>query len=543
MLHETSVAPFISSPFLKVQIANTMSSSNNSVSQLPEFCRFTGLLQWRTEYLTPTVYKNLIVNTIVNGLSFPLTAFFNAFFIACILLKPNLRRKKSTIMMGYLAVTDLVVGAIGQPMFLANVLCQMIGRCSSCTVDIARYYLLRAGCGSSLVHVTLTALERYIAIKHALQYKLVVTTKRLLAGIIAAWFISVALVCVSFLNVTLSMIFHAIEVLICFAAVAFFYIVIYLESKRHYREIKANIPLRNTNLLREREFKAAKTTAFIFGCLLICYGPSFVAIILNKSIFPVSQSNATIWVCINTWIPTLLMLNSLCNPFIYGWRVKEFRDVITSTFEIFKCCSRNDTQQSHIEIIELVELNADGRLPNGSFAHNHKSRWNTSINTSDEASQQNRCRCKAATSFSNVGDNVDSANKSEPNDLFSKTNSLKREPNSIQITAMVHIQPKPNLRQPEVFSDDAGTLSAAITKKISGKATTTETEGKFKSQEDIEKSGKAVAELDKRKTRQEMNDKFPCLAAIIDKLEKKEPNRLDAVRKQMIAAERIDYSE
>ena len=181
--------------------------------------------------------------------------------------------------------------------------------------------------------------------------------------------------------------------------------------------------------------------------------------------------------------------------------------------------------------------------PNGSFAHNHKSRWNTSINTSDKASQQNKCRCKTATSFSNVGDNVDSANKSEPNDLFSKTNSLKREPNSIQITAMVHIQPKPNLRQPEVFSDDAGTLSAAITKKISGEATTTETEGSFKSQEDTEKSGKAIAELDKRKIREEMNDKFPCLAAIIDKLGKKEPNRLDAVRKQMIAAERIDYSE
>ena len=259
-----------------------MSSTSNNVSQMLELCRFTGLLQWREEYLTSVVYKNLIVNSIVNGLGFPLTALLNAVFILCILLKPNLRRKKSTILMGYLAVTDLVVGVIVQPISLANVLCQITGRCSSCPVDTARVYLLRVSSGSSLAHATLIAWERYIAIKHALQYKLVVTTKRLLAGTIAAWLISAALICTSFLHVTLSILLYAIEVLICFAAIVYFYIVIYLESKRHCCEIKASNPLPITNLLKEKDFKAAKTTAVIFGCLLTCYGPSFAFIGLGR---------------------------------------------------------------------------------------------------------------------------------------------------------------------------------------------------------------------------------------------------------------------
>ena len=390
------MALFILPHFLKLFFANTMSRSsiNSTVPQMHQVCNVLGTYPWRDEYLTAPVYRNLIVTSVINGLSFPFTAILNAFFILCILLKPNLRRKKSTVLMGYLAVTDLVVGLIVQPVFLASVLCRLTGRCSSCDVDTARVYLFRVICGSSLVHVTLIAWERYIAIKYALQYKLVVTTKRLLAGTIAAWLISVALVCVSFFHITLSLLFHVIEVLISFAAIVYFYIVIYLESKRHYREIKANNPLRETNLLREKEFKAAKTTAVIFGCLLICYGPSFIVIIVGKLIFPFNQSNATIWACIYPWLPTLLMLNSLCNPLIYGWRVKEFRDVIASIFQVFKCCSTNDTQQSEIEIIEMDRLNADRRLTNGSITDNHESRWNTSINANDGASEQENADTK-----------------------------------------------------------------------------------------------------------------------------------------------------
>ena len=108
-----------------------------------EICRFTGILQWKDEYLTPAVYTNLLVNSILSGVSFPVTALLNTCFILCILLRPNLRRKKSTVLIGYLAVTDLVVGVIVQPMFLANVLCQMTGGCNSCAIDTARAYLLR----------------------------------------------------------------------------------------------------------------------------------------------------------------------------------------------------------------------------------------------------------------------------------------------------------------------------------------------------------------------------------------------------------------
>ena len=495
-----------------------MSLPNNTVSEIFKRCPFTGTIQWRDEYLTPSVYINLIIISVVNGLSFPFTALLNAVFILGILFKQNLRGKKSTVLTGYLAVTDLVVGVIVQPIFLASVLCRITGRCNGCAVDSARVYLLRVSCKSPLVHVTLVAWERYMAIKHALQYKLVVTTKRLLAGTIAAWLTSVASICITFFHVTLSKLLTTIGFLISIAVTVYFYIAIYLESRRHRREIQANNP-RETNLLREKNFKAAKTTAIIFGCLLICNGPSFSAIIIDKFIVPFNQPNAPVWACIFPWMSTFIMLNSLCNPCIYGWRVKEFRDVIASVFQIFKCCSTGDTRQSEIEMIEKVELNTVGRLTNGSLADRHESRRKMPVDSNDEASQHRNCGCKTEIPFTGIRNNVDSANDLELNDLSSKANSSKSEQNRLNVEAMVHMQPKLNLRQPEVLVEDADTLSAEVAKEMPCKATATESAASCKSRGDIEKSGEAIAELEERKTQQEMNDNVPCLAAVIDKIE------------------------
>ena len=172
------------------------------------------------------------------------------------------------------------------------------------------------------------------------------------------------------------------------------------------------------------------------------------------------------------------MFNSLCNPFIYGWRVKEFRDVIASILQIFKCYLMNETQQSEIEMIEMVEHNAGEKLSNGSLAASHKSRWNTPIDTDDGASEQHKCWCKTAIPFNGIRNNMDSADDLELNSLSSKANSSKREHDTMINTATVHMQSRPNLRQPEGVNDGGCWLfvCSAMTKKIPCKATTTEIE-------------------------------------------------------------------
>ena len=167
----------------------------------------------------------------------------------------------------------------------------------------------------------------------------------------------------------------------------------------------------------------------------------------------------------------------------------------------------------------MVEFNADEMLNN--FVYNQKPGWNTSIGTGDEATEQHECRCESAIPFSGIRDETYSENSLELNDLSSKANSSEMEQNIITVVALVHMEPKPHLRRPEVLNEDA--LPTAIPS--------------------IEKSGEAAAGLEQRKTQQKKNDKFPCLAAIADSIERKKPNHKATIREQIIEAERIDYLE
>ena len=56
----------------------------------------------------------------------------------------------------------------------------------------------------------------------------------------------------------------AIALLFCISAIVCFYTAINLESKRHQHQITT--PQYETNSLRQKEFKAAKTTALVLGC-------------------------------------------------------------------------------------------------------------------------------------------------------------------------------------------------------------------------------------------------------------------------------------
>ena len=393
-----------------------MSSINNTMSEISERCRFSDPLQWRYEYLTADLYINLTVTSVINCVSFPFTALLNAYFILCILLKPNLRRKKSIVLIGYLAATDFYVGVIVQPLFLAGVLCRISERCSSWAVDVTRYYLAGVGFVSSFLHITLIAWERYIAIKHSLRYNLIVTTKRPLTGSIAAWFISVALTCTRFVHLRLSRILTAATFLICFTAIVYFYTVIYFESRRHRRQIKATISYQRTNSSKENEFKATKTTVILFGCLLICYGPATLALLYST----LSASDPAMAYC---WIQTLIMLNSLCNPFIYGWYVQDFRYVIPRILQMFRCRSTNSNNIQQSER-EMIEFNRSGRLAIERFVLGHNSHLNVSDNSNDETSEQHKCRCKTANSLVGMRD---SANDLALKDLSSKEKATEEE--------------------------------------------------------------------------------------------------------------------
>ena len=244
------------------------------------------------------------------------------------------RRKKSNVLLSLLAVTDLVVGAIVYPLFIASLSCRISGQCDSCKVDSAAYFLLIISCVSSLFHLVLIALDRFLAIRLALRYKALVTTRKITAGTVVAW--TMAFV-VSFSPVYTSswenyvfLLSGAIPVVVicsCYASV-------YFASRKHSKNIQAQLShsYRKQNKSRRDDFKAAKTTFIVYASSsVILIVPAIIAqcikiIFIDTSAARISKTS--FYFTRQAWLCTTLLLNSLSNPLIYSYRTQELRKAI-----------------------------------------------------------------------------------------------------------------------------------------------------------------------------------------------------------------------
>ena len=298
-----------------------MISTNSTEHQTSDSCTVMGTFAWKDEYLTNAVYTNLVISACINGISFPITTILNGLLIYFVSRRPMLRRKKSTVVIGYQVVADLAVGITVQPIFVAAQPCRITGQCEICTLDSIFYYLAIPTCASSMDHL-LIAWERYTAIKHALRYRSIVTTNRLMAATIASWLVEITWHGLFFFgHINIIYIFDIILlifIIIYLSIIVYSYTAIYLESRRHRVVIIASTPQQVSNRLRE--FKAAKTTALVLGCLLTCYAPTCVVITVKSTVI-MNSSYGSVWECILAWTVTFAMLNSLINPLLYGWRI------------------------------------------------------------------------------------------------------------------------------------------------------------------------------------------------------------------------------
>ena len=107
-----------------------MPSTNNT-----DTCPLLQPFVWRERYLTQTMYLHLVISTTINVVSWPFIVLLNALLIFFIIRRSTLRRKKSIVVIGYLAVTDLAVGVIVQPVFIATQLCRIHGPSKMCVVQ------------------------------------------------------------------------------------------------------------------------------------------------------------------------------------------------------------------------------------------------------------------------------------------------------------------------------------------------------------------------------------------------------------------------
>ena len=123
----------------------------------------------------------VIANCILNAPLMLLSIIGIALVLVTILRTPSLR-SPSVIFLCSLAVSDLLVGLVAQPVYIAAEIARTV-RAVSQAADTMGF----AGCGISLTTMTAITVDRFLALHYHLQYPNLMTTSRAIYTIVTIW--------------------------------------------------------------------------------------------------------------------------------------------------------------------------------------------------------------------------------------------------------------------------------------------------------------------------------------------------------------------
>ena len=219
--------------------------------------------EWSTNFLTSETSATLISLTIVNLLVSPLTILLNVLVILAVKTTRQLRNKYNALL-ACLAGTDNLTGALGQPLFIAELISRVTGSPAAefCIISHAARSLSRISALISLQHLALISIERYLSIKVPAKYHNFVTKRRFIGSVVSAWSLVFLTILFSFY---LLAIFPAIFILIFCR----------IPSYREARKRIANITTQSAKARFLKEKKALTTTSIVIGLVLLCYLPLY----------------------------------------------------------------------------------------------------------------------------------------------------------------------------------------------------------------------------------------------------------------------------
>ena len=305
-------------------------------SEIENTAQNNGLCSRYIAFETETVPRLVIVlNSTVNIILMIVSILANSLVIAAVWRTPSLRYPSIVFLCG-LALSDVAVGLVVQPLFVAVELLKIHGYPTGdeCRLETAFFTLAFVVCGVSFGNVTLISLDRYLAIQYPLRYDTIVTIPRVYFLIIWCWVASAFCTSLSLWNLTAFFYVVAVIIAVFLGSSTFIHIKIYRIVCRHRSEIQAQEQaVHITNEFNIARFKrTAINTFLVYYFLLVCYLPfsvAFCLLILTDS----NVSPPILWKLGSTAV----YLNSALNPFLYCWRLPTMRGPVMFLFKKIFC--------------------------------------------------------------------------------------------------------------------------------------------------------------------------------------------------------------
>ena len=284
------------------------------------------------------VKSELIFLSAVN-IFFFVTAFLGNTLILVALHKETSLHPPSKLLYRNLAITDLCVGIITEPLSVTYWTSVVNERWDIC------YYAERAGdysgsilCAVSLLTVTAISVDRLFALLLGLRYRQVVTFRRTCITVTGFWILSIVGASTLFWNLRITSWCLYIVSALCLVTTIFAYAKIFCTLRHNQIHVQNHVaqgqPSQAIPLNIARYRKAVYSALWVQGTLVICYLPYVIVVPLTLHRGMSLSLNRAL-----KFTVTLVYLNSSLNPLLYCWKIREVRQAVKETLRQLFCRS------------------------------------------------------------------------------------------------------------------------------------------------------------------------------------------------------------
>ena len=231
-----------------------------------------------------------------------------------------------------LAVSDLGVGLLVQPMFVAFIMDSQQNNATNDTDNVIYLAFLipvNLFIDASLFSVTALCVDRFLAIYLHLRYQELVTHNRVAAVVVSIWVIS-ALISLIMFFIPKSIMYVSIVAikLACIITATSLSVKLYLTLRRHINKFQVPQVAHNDQVESvQRKKKSAVASLYVYLVFIVFYLPNTCRLFITASI-PETRIDVK---HLRIYTLTLLFLNSTLNPLIYCWKMKRIQHTIVGT--------------------------------------------------------------------------------------------------------------------------------------------------------------------------------------------------------------------
>ena len=267
-----------------------------------------------------------IINCAINLPLIIISIFANSLVLAAMWTATSLR-SPSTVFLCCLIVSDILVGFIAQPVYIATELTRapfLYG---------AMFGLTTLACGVSVCTMAVISVDRYLALHYHMTYPHIMTAKRALYITLTVWLTGAFVSCIKLWNTSFFFYVTAVGIGVCITISTFSYVKIFLIVRQHQLQIQAqHQAVQNLNTAnRTLHLKKSAINTFIyFMFMILCYSPLFASMLI-LAIYQKHETEA--W----NFADTISFMNSSINPVLYCWRLRELRTAVLKVLRKMSC--------------------------------------------------------------------------------------------------------------------------------------------------------------------------------------------------------------